>query len=338
MPLGDVFVRYVHKHGSHLRSAGSIRRNLVLVLEALPADITVGELTLDRQSEAVRKLKGQGLAAGTIKRAMGVAKAAVNFAWKNGELDRPLPFLSLPDGQGRERVLTIEEIAALWDADMPDHMRVFLALLIGTAARPEAVLQLTRFQCDLQLGTINLNPPGRVQNKKRRPILPIADFLRPWIASATHGHLVTWRGKPVQKINKTWRTVRDAAGLDEDVVPYTIRHTIPTEMARRGVPPVEIAAWMGHSLPNFRTTARYTHVAPEYLAAARKAVDEITSAIGRVAARPMECVNLRANSVLADRTEDCRPTSKSLIPFGILGAGEGIRTLDPNLGKVVLYP
>jgi hypothetical protein len=24
--------------------------------------------------------------------------------------------------------------------------------------------------------------------------------------------------------------------------------------------------------------------------------------------------------------------------FGNLGAGEGIRTLDPNLGKVVLYP
>lgn len=24
--------------------------------------------------------------------------------------------------------------------------------------------------------------------------------------------------------------------------------------------------------------------------------------------------------------------------LGIAGAGEGIRTLDPNLGKVVLYP
>ena len=30
--------------------------------------------------------------------------------------------------------------------------------------------------------------------------------------------------------------------------------------------------------------------------------------------------------------------SKSLILFRKFGAGEGIRTLDPNLGKVVLYP
>ena len=27
-----------------------------------------------------------------------------------------------------------------------------------------------------------------------------------------------------------------------------------------------------------------------------------------------------------------------LKPYGCSGAGEGIRTLDPNLGKVVLYP
>ena len=30
--------------------------------------------------------------------------------------------------------------------------------------------------------------------------------------------------------------------------------------------------------------------------------------------------------------------SKQLISLRELGAGEGIRTLDPNLGKVVLYP
>ncbi|CAH2407143.1 hypothetical protein MES4922_60116 [Mesorhizobium ventifaucium] len=29
---------------------------------------------------------------------------------------------------------------------------------------------------------------------------------------------------------------------------------------------------------------------------------------------------------------------KCLIPLGKTGAGEAIRTLDPNLGKVVLYP
>ena len=32
------------------------------------------------------------------------------------------------------------------------------------------------------------------------------------------------------------------------------------------------------------------------------------------------------------------PYHNALISLGKFGAGEGIRTLDPNLGKVVLYP
>jgi hypothetical protein len=33
-----------------------------------------------------------------------------------------------------------------------------------------------------------------------------------------------------------------------------------------------------------------------------------------------------------------RPSHNALISMRKSGAGEGIRTLDPNLGKVVLYP
>ncbi len=33
-----------------------------------------------------------------------------------------------------------------------------------------------------------------------------------------------------------------------------------------------------------------------------------------------------------------RASAKRLILLSLSGAGEGIRTLDPNLGKVVLYP
>jgi hypothetical protein len=46
---------------------------------------------------------------------------------------QPVPFLRLLEGAGRERVLPVAEMARLWDADMPDRIRVFLALAIGTA-------------------------------------------------------------------------------------------------------------------------------------------------------------------------------------------------------------
>jgi integrase len=210
--LGRTFGRYYERHGKYLAGTEAQRVSLAMILRAVPEGMTVASFTLEAQHDAVRVLAAKGYSAGTIKRGMGAAKAAINWAWNNGELERPVPFLKLPEGPGRERVLTIEELAQLWDADTPKHVRVFLALAIATAARPEALLQLTRFQCDLDRGTINLNPPGRIQTKKRRPILPMPNWLRPWI-EASDGPLIAWRGKPVRKIARAFQTMRNAAGF-----------------------------------------------------------------------------------------------------------------------------
>ncbi|MFT8247331.1 tyrosine-type recombinase/integrase [Roseomonas sp. BN140053] len=320
VPVATVFARYYDKHARHVIGASVQQANLRVMLETLPAGITVAELNLEAQQAAVAILRKR-YAPGTIKRMLSAAKAAVTWSWKNGELDRQMPFLSLPEGQGRERVLSIAELAQLWSADMPDHVRVFLVLLIGTAARPQAILQLTRFQCDLDRGTINLNPPGRLQTKKRRPILPMAGFLRPWVASVQAGPLVAWRGKPVLKINGAFQTVRDAAGLDAEVVPYAIRHTIATEMRARGVPELELAGFLGHLMPNIRTTGRYTHVAPDHLARARAALEDIANDIGRVAARPMVLNNLRASCVPVPQRENANSSAKPLSTGAAVAAG-----------------
>jgi integrase len=137
--LADVFARYYAHHAKNTRSGGSNRRNLFLMLTTLPEGITVGELTLDKQQQASIALH-RTFAPGTVKRCFAIAKAAVQWAWNNGELDRPMPFLAIPEGAGRERILSVAELARLWSADMPDHVRTFLALLIGTGARPEALL------------------------------------------------------------------------------------------------------------------------------------------------------------------------------------------------------
>ena len=58
----------------------------------------------------------------------------------------------------------------------------------------------------------------------------------------------------------------------------------------------------------------------------------LASEIGRVAARPISPeTSVRASCVLLPKPRE------SLTPWKP-GAGEGIRTLDPNLGKVVLRP
>ncbi len=332
----DVFARYMEKHGRHTVGAGVQRRNLFIAGERMREGATVAEFTLDAQHTLTRRMAADGYKPGTIKRVLGATKAAVQWAWKNGELERPIPFLTVQEGPPRERIMDVAELAAMWDAAELAHLQMFFLLLLGTAGRPAAVLELTREQCDLDRRLIDLNPPGRAQTKKRRPVVPMPDFLRPWIKQASAGPLVQFRGKGVQKVNKAWREARDAARLDALVVPYTVRHTIATELRARGVPELELAGLLGHSMPNFRTTGRYAKYAPTHLSAARAAIDALATEIGRAATRPihpktsMSETGVRVSCVLVPSATGGNP----LLP----GAGEGIRTLDPNLGKVVLYP
>jgi integrase len=296
--------------------------SLALIVDHVRPGITAAEFTPAMQRETMRRMQAAGYAYGTAKRAMGAAKAALRWAWKEGHLDRPVPFMELQDGPRRERVLDVAEMARLWSQDMPAHVRMFLALLIGTAARPEALLELTTWQCDVERRTINLNPPGRVQTRKRRPIVPMPDWLVLWIQAAPPGHLVQYRGKRVLKIAKAFRTLRAAAGFGADVTAYTLRHSVATELARRGVPPLEIAHILGHRMPDLRPTGRYIHVMPGHLAAAREALDALANEIGRAATRPIllsAVTTLRASCVLAPQPPGTTLAAK---PWKT-GAGKG---------------
>jgi integrase len=74
------------------------------------------------------------------------------------------------------------------------------------------------------------------------------------LANAPPGRLVTFQGRPVKKINKAWRGMRQAAELDEEVNPYSIRHTAARWMRQNGVPAWEVAAQLGHKSRDYRTT------------------------------------------------------------------------------------
>ncbi|NHO54143.1 tyrosine-type recombinase/integrase [Acetobacter estunensis] len=189
--LASVFMRYFKNHSEKTRSSGPNRRALELMLDSMEVGACVAGYTVAEQKRIASHLRSKGYSAGYTRRVMGVAAAAVNWVWKNGEIDRQIPIVLPPEGEGRDRIMTIEEMARLWEVDMPSHLRMFLALLIGTASRPEALLQLTREQCDLKHGVIDLNPPGRARTKKRRPRIPVPEFLRSWIESVPCGPLVT---------------------------------------------------------------------------------------------------------------------------------------------------
>ncbi len=272
--LGQVLVRYWHRKGKDLASAEVTKIALGYWSEFF-GEATVTEVTAARQREFIVWLAGQRtppLSPGYIKRILGIGKAALNDAYKEGELDTVPYILPGEDGEPNDLVLTLEQSVAVWRAAELPHERMMLALLYGTLARPEAALALRREFVDFDRRLLTQNPPGRKQTRKYRPVVPVCDFLLPWLADAEPGSLVTWRGKPIASFKTAWRKMRDRAGLPKEAVPKTIRHTMATELRAAGVPEAEIQGFLGHRAYGGKTEV-YAKYRPDYLGHAVQAID-----------------------------------------------------------------
>lgn len=253
---------------------------------------TVAELTPDLQARFRAWRSASAVGGHTIDRDLAALRGALTWAWKAQRIDHPPFIASVPAHQKappRERVLSFAEIAAILDecVDKPEreHLIRFIVIELGTAGRPEAVLELTDANIDLKRNLIDPRQPGRVHARKRRAVVPIANAVRPWV-EGIEGKLIKYK-VPIAERNRTpsgpthferdtksiktaWNTVCADAGV-EGATPKTLRHTMLTWLAERGVPAEQRQNLAGHS-PQGTTAKNYEHLSPAYL---REAVAEI---------------------------------------------------------------
>jgi hypothetical protein len=66
--------------------------------------------------------------------------------------------------------------------DASEILRRYDILALNTWARPEAIVELSvKQQVDFENGLLDLNPPGRRQNKKQRPVIRLTTNLNGWL-------------------------------------------------------------------------------------------------------------------------------------------------------------
>lgn len=225
--LDEVLVRYYRDHAVNLPSKDQARIACAK-LSAHSGALAVSEFGQTRQREFIKAMRDDGYSDGYIRRTLSVGQAALNWAHAEG-LIRAVPVVKLiADGQHRERVLSVAEVKALIEAAREDHLYRFVVLELATWGRPEAVLELTRERCDTERHLIDLNPEGRKQTKKYRPVVPMVEAARHVIEDVKAGELIRWRGEPVSSVKTAWRRLRTRAGLDTGVIrcnersmPYT---------------------------------------------------------------------------------------------------------------------
>ncbi len=192
---------------------------------------------------------------------------------------------------------------------------------------------------------------------------------------AVSSHVIEFRGKPVMDVKKAFmRTCKKAAStlreramrtqnkhkrdsliasaekLDK-TTPHTLRHTSASWMAQKGVEMSVISKYLGHSVS--KTTEIYMHFNPSHLRSGSEAISnsmekEYVESHETKEPSKDNIVYLMENmtgmfklNILDQKKkgsgfcEDLTSLCNKKINFG---AGDEIRTHDPNLGKVMLYP
>jgi integrase len=247
-PLMAILDRYYLKRGKDLESSDTAKRSRALWREHWGESSTIADLTVARLESFVAWLRGKGYSDGYVRRVVGYGRTATNWAWKRGEL-KQVPFIELPpEGESYPHKATRAHLVALLNTPMPAHVWTYCLIRLNTGCRGDAALDLQPFQIDWHDKAIRLNPVGRRQTKKRRPVVPLTKTLeRHLLTLSSVEHYAGWNGARTDSIKTTWRKVRAAARLPVWFAPKVLRHTVASELRRRGVPEWDVAGLMGHT-------------------------------------------------------------------------------------------
>lgn len=209
----------------------------------------------------------EGRASGTIRTELGYLKTALRWHDRNTKAQVWMP----PQSPPRDRHLSRAEFRKLLDASQ-GHMTVFLHLAIATAARREAILDLTWAQVNFEGNCINL---GQKPGGKARATVPMTATVRAVLEGvrekAISEYVVEYGGRKVANIKTALRATCDRAKI-ERIGAHTLRHTAAVWMAGAGVPLEKISQFLGHA--NVNVTARvYARYQPEHLKDAADALE-----------------------------------------------------------------
>lgn len=273
--ITDILADYAEERGPEVASPWRIAAAIRALVPFWQGQ-TVANVTRETCRTFVAK---RGRSAGTTRRELGVLRAAINHAHREGRITR-IVAVHLPERpEPRDRWLTRAEAAALLMASLHEprvrlYLPLFIMLALYTGQRKEAILSLRWSQVDLDNARIDFNLPGARRTNKRRSRIPIPGKLLPHLRRARLrgtelGFVINENGARIRDIKRGFASACRRAGLTQ-VTPHVLRHSCATWLMQRGVPLWEAAGFLGMTRETLERV--YGHHHPDYLRTAADAL------------------------------------------------------------------
>jgi integrase len=275
--VGELVARFLVEHAEAKRkpsTAREYRRLLEHVVLPLIGKHKVTDITrrdIERLHQARRTTPTEA------NRILACLSTMLNIAERWGlrpDGSNPCRHVEKYPQRRRERFLSAEELSRLGDAlaahDGSPYAVAAIKLLVFTGARRGEVLGLCWEWIDFERGEARL-PDSKTGAKTLHlppPALAVLAEL-PRLEGNPHVIVGAKQGASLVNLEKPWRTIRAAAGLD-DVRLHDLRHAFASVAVSSGLALPIIGKTLGHSQP--ATTARYAHLASDPVKAAAATV------------------------------------------------------------------
>lgn len=265
-------------------SLESYERDLLQYHNFLESELNIKSIlnvTLGHIRSYLRTMNDKGLAANSVKRAVSSIRTYHNFLSAEGLMvDNPAQLLDAPKiPQKLPNILTIQEVDDILSvipekAPMAKRDLAIFEMMYSCGLR---VTELCDFKTtDILWDSEMIRVNGKGDKQRFVPIGPIArenlrNYLnheRPALTDKNPNVAEVFLSRNGRKLTRMmiWILLKkwsEAAGVDKEVSPHTLRHSFATHLLEGGADLRSVQEMLGHS--DIATTQIYTHVDKAHL-------------------------------------------------------------------------
>lgn len=258
------------------RSLGDDEGRLGAIVDHWGEHRLVATITPDDVSALRNDLRARPLTDATVNRYLAVLRAALNLAAKRGHQHRnPMAGVALePERNRRNRLCTADEYAKLIE-HAPEDLGVAVAIGYWLGWRLGEIVGLTWDRVDLKTSMVRLAAEHTKEGDIKAAPLPTDAVGRLEVLPRN----ISGR---VFRFNRDWYS-RAFSELAQTHAPgmtfHDLRHTALTNMRRRGLDLVTMAAFSGHK--TLSVLRRYQHVSEDDLKIALAKVEGHAATVGK---------------------------------------------------------
>ncbi|MDE6734476.1 MAG: site-specific integrase [Desulfovibrio sp.] len=261
--------------------------------------LAVSEITRGNLEQIREEMLAMPVKSATTRGRLSVLRTVVRWCAAKGFM-APFEFPKLPPAQ-YERFIppTPEELSAIMAVAQDHIVRVIiLGAQLGVRVGPSELLRLTWDDVDLESCVLRIH--GAKKNPKapwrevpiRQALVPLFKEWRNRDLRANIGHIIHYKGSPVQSIKTAWRATLRRAGIARKIRPYDLRHAFATELIAAGADIGTVAKLMGHSSPTMILN-HYQYVMDSQKRAAIEALPEIGNVPNIMCPKPSQATARR---------------------------------------------